>query len=243
MAQRWLLLVTAGLACACGDMFPKEMRVEATYDDAETAAIVEMIGEVNKMGQELLGEDLIAYKGRDGDANGFDLNDLGDGVDVIYEINVRDRNYDYLQEQAVGAGGEGSVVGYGPRSDILVFAFLLPMTTPDGGFCFSPDDIREYAEDLGIDPGSVPDVQGDEIVAVTPDIRVCRPGRHTLYLPLLQNIVVHELGHYVGLGHIDDPEALMYPKANGLTSFTDKDKSFFCCNYRCITDKYVCPLN
>jgi len=239
MAQRWLLLVTALLSGGCGELFPKEIHVESAYDDAETAAIIEMIGEVNKLGRELLGDDLLIYDGRYRDADGFDLDDLGDDTDVIYEINRRDRNYDYLQMTA--GDTDGDVVGYGPRSDILIFAFLLPMQLSDGRFCFAPENLREYAEDLGLTPDQIPDVQGDEVVAVTEDFLVCRNGAHTIYLPLLKNIVVHELGHYIGLGHIDDPEALMYPHTNGLTSFTDLDKAYFCCNYRCITDKYVCP--
>lgn len=35
--------------------------------------------------------------------------------------------------------------------------------------------------------------------------------------------IMHELGHYVGMDHVDDPEAVMYPIMVGNEHYTDAD--------------------
>ena len=43
-----------------------------------------------------------------------------------------------------------------------------------------------------------------------PEILAIRDGEETA-----RAIVLHELGHLVGLTHVDDPDQLMYPEARG----------------------------
>jgi hypothetical protein len=38
-----------------------------------------------------------------------------------------------------------------------------------------------------------------------------------------QSIVMHELGHVLGLGHVDDPTQVMSPESHGLTAYGDGD--------------------
>lgn len=38
-------------------------------------------------------------------------------------------------------------------------------------------------------------------------------------------IIMHELGHVVGLDHVDDPHQLMFAENNGLTDFADGDRA------------------
>jgi predicted Zn-dependent protease len=43
--------------------------------------------------------------------------------------------------------------------------------------------------------------------------------------PLMRAIVLHELGHVVGLAHVDDPRELMYGDNVGLLDFGAGDRA------------------
>lgn len=231
MAGRGLLLVIVCLLAACAPEFPRVMRIDDSFDAYEEAAILKMFEEANKMGQELIGRDLFVYGGRYRDRDGFTLDDLGDDVSVIYELNQPDENYRYLEE----TGEEDATpLGYGPQNDVLVFAFNMPQVDPEGFICLSPvlaAEIEKWRAENPPEEGETRD-----------PIQVCADPSFPMYLPALQSVVLHELGHVIGLGHIDDKEALMYPYSNGLTKFTPTDKGAFCCLYDCRTDRYECPF-
>ncbi|CAH0206689.1 hypothetical protein SRABI83_02038 [Arthrobacter sp. Bi83] len=38
-------------------------------------------------------------------------------------------------------------------------------------------------------------------------------------------VIMHELGHVVGLDHVDDPKQLMYPEGSDITGFADGDRA------------------
>jgi hypothetical protein len=42
---------------------------------------------------------------------------------------------------------------------------------------------------------------------------------------LVRAVIIHELGHVLGLAHVDDPEQLMYAGANDVTSLADGDRA------------------
>lgn len=49
-----------------------------------------------------------------------------------------------------------------------------------------------------------------------------------------ENVMKHELGHFMGLYHTDDPESLMYPTINyDSDNITDLDIKNFCKIYNC----------
>jgi predicted Zn-dependent protease len=49
-----------------------------------------------------------------------------------------------------------------------------------------------------------------------------------------QNVVKHELGHLIGLGHTDNPNTLMFPTIDfGSSEITETDLYHFCKKYDC----------
>jgi hypothetical protein len=192
---RLYLVIVACLTTACAPDLPRDFYIDDRFDKMEEAAILEMVTELNRTGQELVGRDLVSYQGRYRDDDGFTLDDPGDDVSVVYKLLGPDENTRYLDEAE--AGGKESIIGYSLHRDTLIHGFRLPRTTfPDGSF--------------SIDPGH------------------------------LKQVFLHEMGHFVGMSHIDDPKAVMYPYANGAQRFTDTDKRLFCCLYECVTDRYKC---
>ncbi len=235
MDRRRLFLVTLLALAGCGPDFPLRLRVDSAFSDAEAATVTEQIGKVNALGQELLGHDLIAYEGRFADGDAFQLDDFGDGVSVIYRMSSPEKCYDYLQNE-YGAPEGGYVLGYGPKSDILIFVFNMVQNAPDGSWCgtsYMSDALEKWHAE------HPDDCRPEDGCNWTP-FPVCASPDYPIYEPELAGTVLHEMGHYIGLGHNKDKEALMYPFSNGLTDFTDKDKQAFCCLYRCVTDKYRC---
>lgn len=64
---------------------------------------------------------------------------------------------------------------------------------------------------------------GDVLLFVEPDgDMVCNQG-----------LILHELGHFMGLWHNPDPTSLMHP-SHGASDFTDVDKDAFCLVRRCL---------
>ncbi len=235
MDRRCLCLVSCLTLAACAPDFPLRLKVDSSFSDAENEVILRQISRANALGQELLGTDLISPDGRYSDSDGFQLNDFGDDVSVIYRMSSPEEAYDYLQTE-YGEKEGGYVLGYGPKSDILVFAFNMVQIEPDGDFCFSPYLAAAVEEWHAEHPEEC--LPEDGCNWEPPP--VCASADYPLYEPELESVVLHEIGHYIGLGHSKSKEALMYPFSNGLADFTDEDKKAFCCLYRCVTDKYLC---
>ena len=94
-----------------------------------------------------------------------------------------------------------------------------------------PDEVSRLAADIaGLGGSSSVGARG------TPHVLVA--GQITLDAPSLRNVltyhdgrehvravIIHELGHVLGLAHVDDPEQLMYAGANGVTSLADGDRA------------------
>jgi hypothetical protein len=250
MAKYVLLLVVAFQATACLPSIPRDLYIDDKFDEFEEAAIVEMIGELNHQGQELLGKDLVRYRGRHVDNDGWNLNNADDDFNVIYKATEPDDNYRYLEEQE---GTEGIILGLGLQGDIILYAFNMLYSSPDGSWCI-PAIITEVPadEDSGSTDNAPPALRilptdrwriieppaDSTVEAITSDD--CDNEVYTLYPPLLKTVILHEMGHFVGLGHIKDPNALMYPYSNGMTTFSDNDKRALCCIYECVTDAYAC---
>ncbi|KPJ85735.1 hypothetical protein AMJ57_01965 [Parcubacteria bacterium SG8_24] len=241
MAARvlYLVILTAPLL-ACGPIdFPRDIYVDDNYTADEEAGIIRMIGEVNSLGQEVLGKDLLIYRGRYRDTDGFAVDDLDDGVSVIYRIeSPDDEHYRYLADiSARDYGGRGVLVGYGPRNDILIFVFNLPPQE-----LFEARDIPAIIteippeDDTGEPAGQVLVLGRDE------EYGPINPEAKPLYVPILSSVVLHEIGHFIGIAHVQDPAAVMYPIGNMTLSFTDTDKRAFCCNQDCIIDDYPCVM-
>jgi len=111
MAERIVLLVTTLLAVACAPEFPRDLSIDDRFDAAEEQHIVLMIDELNRVGRELVGHDLVVYKGRYRDDDQWDLDNADDGHNVIYKQVSRDANYDYVNSTANEPAEGGYVAG------------------------------------------------------------------------------------------------------------------------------------
>jgi len=198
-----------------------------------------MIAEINRLGQELVGYDLIVYRGHHHDADQWGLDDADDGRNVIYKQTRHDKNYDRLDATINKLGGDGYVSGLGLNHDVIIFVFTMlyewPNDQPPGmEYCVSPF-LHEWNEKNNI--GDENDVVVEDWALTSDD---CERDGYKILGGLLESIALHELGHFVGLDHINDPNAVMYPVANGRIAFTDNDKRAFCCQHECITDAFEC---
>ena len=180
VARLVTLAAALALAAGCAPELPKEIYADDAFTADEEAMLVEMIDEWNRVGREYLGrEEILIYRGRFSDANGFDPDDLGDDHSVIYR-GTEDQYYEYLD----GSGDDGlTLLGYGTTADVLLFTFQL----------------------------------ADE-----------QAFRH---------VALHELGHFLGLGHVpDDTTAVMYylTGADPPIRLNRTDLQDFCLVYSCI---------
>ncbi len=243
MAKRLVYVVAPLLFGACAPDLPRELYADDRFNAQEEADVVAMIDELNKTGQELLGRDLISYRGRHVDGNGWDLDDAADPYNVIYKVLREDGNYDFITSQDPPDNG-GYVAGLGLYHDILIYDFTLFHARQDGQnwqWCVSPFLHAKYEEaEREAEAEGETNVSHVDDWAVTADD--CTAAGYPLHSPGFRSVVLHEMGHFIGLAHLNDKEALMYPISNGKTSLTDLDKKALCCVYECVTDKYECEM-
>lgn len=148
-------LVTA-LACAiaaaipaagCVEPLPREIMIDDRFSADEEQMILAAIAEWNRVGLEYLGlKEILIYRGRFVDQDGFDELDLEDGRSVMYR-GGDDRYYRFLSYY--NEPGR-TLLGYGTFADMLLFTFNLD--TPEK---FQHVALHEMGHFLGL--GHVPD--------------------------------------------------------------------------------------
>ena len=95
----------------------------------------------------------------------------------------------------------------------------------------TPEEAPELAGKIAGTGGSASiQIPGEPYVYVTGQVQLDAPGlTETLAFPdgpaLVRAIVMHELGHVVGLGHVDDPTQLMYAENHGQMDFGAGDRA------------------
>jgi hypothetical protein len=59
---------------------------------------------------------------------------------------------------------------------------------------------------------------------ITKGAVVLRPGATSWTTAMVETLLLHELGHVAGLGHVDHRDEVMYPTMNGLTDYGSGDR-------------------
>jgi hypothetical protein len=93
-----------------------------------------------------------------------------------------------------------------------------------------PSEVAELAGDVAGLGGSVWVTEGSGSVYVTGSIELDGPQIADIQLQegtaSARAVIEHELGHVLGLDHVDDPTQLMNPSGNGLvTTYADGDRT------------------
>lgn len=114
-----LLLLTGG----CGPLEPNNpLYVDDTFDSQEADSIMRAIETWNAVGQEYVGENLIDYKGRFHDQDGFDQNrNLNDGISVLYRVSDQ-ATYNKLTRYL-----DGHIGGMRIGEDMVLFVEILSL--------------------------------------------------------------------------------------------------------------------
>lgn len=95
----------------------------------------------------------------------------------------------------------------------------------------TPEEAPDLAGRVAGTGGSASiQIQGEPYVYVTGQVQLDGPGlTETLAFPdgpaLVRAIIMHELGHVVGLNHVNDPTQLMYEENSGQLDFGTGDRA------------------
>jgi hypothetical protein len=95
----------------------------------------------------------------------------------------------------------------------------------------TPEENPTLAGDVaGVGGSSAVNTQGKPYVYVTGQVQLDAPdlAEALTYPPgrdLVRAVIMHELGHVVGLDHIEDPNQLMHARNSNVTDFADGDRA------------------
>ncbi|MHA7263520.1 zinc metalloprotease [Arthrobacter sp. TMN-37] len=95
----------------------------------------------------------------------------------------------------------------------------------------TPEESPELAGDTaGLGGSSAVNTPGNPYVYVTGQVQLDAPAlSHVLTYPggpdVVRGVIMHELGHVVGLDHIEDPNQLMNARNSNVTDFADGDRA------------------
>jgi len=209
-ACRLLLPLAAALPTGCGRDLPLDLVIQDTWTGLELDAVEQAVAEWNAVGESRLREPgpMLRTIGRTADA--FDIDDLGDEMHVIYRISEPTPDFKELESET------GEMYGYGTYGDVLIVTYLRALP----GFCaeesfhelYPNDDYQEYIEEM------TPEVFREECV------------KH------LRALVLHELGHFLGVAHFTHRPAVMsdseFPDPT-IVHLTEADIEAFCIAYDC----------
>jgi len=209
-----LILPLAAVLSACGRDLPLEIVIEDAWTGMELESIEQAIAEWNSAAGSRLSRPgpVLVVTGRTADT--FHLHDLEDDQHVIYRIS--ETTPDFLELESVT--GEGR--GYGTYGDVLISANhgpLLPWyCAEDTYYQERPDgDYEAYLLEYGAD------------------------RLHADCVAFLRPLVLHELGHFIGLAHFENRPGIMNSGeyVTGIavleTHLTEADLDEFCLVYDC----------
>jgi len=207
MLRVGILAVLSFQAAACElPALPKAVYIEGRFSDLEASVVESAIDQVNaSLVEPCLGYDGLEYRGILDDEDGFSPYAFADDFHVIYTLDEESEEYSWLS--CTTGRGFG---GYATLQDVLMIANL--------------DEIRGLdARIEGIE--SDPDLAMDEALQTELDGLL---ERRTSLIDFFRHVILHELGHHIGLTHNPDDDALMNADSRDDTlDFQEADRDAF----------------
>ncbi len=220
MGRCWLFVLAVALltpaVSGCTDYqdLPVELYVDEDFSELEQEAIADVVAHWNLWAgaRYAYGNEIFVIVGTHDDT--FNEHDYEDGRHSIYRISEPVPDEQYLQDLYSDSGGVG---GYSPLGD----AFLVMYKLDDHFANLREEYSRQIAE--------------GEIEAFHVDWYV-----DNMNYGMVHNTTLHELGHMVGLLHINHRPAVMNSVGpniyQGVEYLTDADLDAFCLIYDCCCD-------